>query len=265
MVKMNRKRRGLKDDIRVKDNLSIRRIRPDDGGDSGSRRKGPSGAPPIAIRAESNVELRLVDPTTGEVKEKRRSHNIFVNYGRDWLASLVGLQSGGTPFRTDRPRYMAFGIGGTSQLIDADTIRGTAPGSPYSYPQYPNQWGTATPGSGNPSQTDTDPSVIGIEWPVVVLGTNDYYDDISLPNVYPGSTGVIRFTSVLGLTEVSFGAHPSVPLSEIGLFTESVTQTDPPTTAVLPAEKYMIAYNTFDTLSKTTQFVLEIDWELRFS
>lgn len=259
---MNRKRTGLKDDIRVSDSLSIKRIRPGGGGDAGSRSLG--GAPPITIRAESNVELRLVDPTTGKVKEKRRSHNIFVNYGRDWLASLVGLQSGGTPFRTDRPRYMAFGIGGQSQLIGADTIRGTAAGSPYAYPQYPNEWGTANPGSGDPTQTDTDPSVLALEWPVEVL-TNDYYDDVSLPNVYPGSTGVVRFTSVLGLTEVSFGANPSVPLSEIGLFTESVTQTDPPTTAVLPAEKYMIAYNTFDTLSKTTQFVLEIDWELRFS
>lgn len=258
---MSQNNRGFKTDIKVSDNLSIRRRRPG-GDDSGDRNKGPNAAPPI--RVYSNVELRLIDPKTSKVKEKRRSHNIFLNYGRDWIASLIGLDGSATPFRTDRPRYMAFGIGGTSQLIDSDVIRGTAAGSPYSYPQFPNEWGTANPGTGDPAQTDIDPTVLGLEWPVECLA-NDYYDSISLPVVFPGTTGVVRFTSVLGLSEVSFGAHPSVPLSEVGLFTESVTQSDPPITAVLPAEKYMIAYNTFDTLSKTTSFVLEVDWELRFS
>jgi len=97
--------------------------------------------------------------------------------------------------------------------------------------------------------------------------TGDYYDLISQPNTFPGTTGVIRFTAVLGLLEVSFGAHPSVPLSEIGLFTESVTDESipPVVSGALPAEKFMVAYNTFDTLSKTTSFILEVDWELRFS
>jgi len=27
----------------------------------------------------------------------------------------------------------------------------------------------------------------------------------------------------------------------------------------------MVAYNTFDTLSKTSAFVLQFDWEIRFS
>lgn len=253
---MSRNKRGFREDITVGDSISIRRYR-SHGGDAGRRRKGPfGGAPPIKV--ESNVELRLVDPKTSKVKEKRRSHNIFVNYGRDWLAQLIGLQAGAVPFRTDRPRYIAFGVGGTSQLVAADTIRLT-------YPQYPNEWGTANPGSGDPIQTDIDPSVLGMEWPVERI-TGDYYDAVALPNTYPtGTTGVVRFTSVLGLNEVSIGATPSVPISEIGLFTESITVSDPPTVAALPAEKYMIAYNTFDTLSKTTSFVLEVDWELRFS
>lgn len=263
---MSKRRATFREDIRVKDNFTIRRRSP--GGGDDEWRNGGGGSPPIKL--VSNVHLKLKDPKDGRVVEKRDSHNIFLNYGRDWLAHLVGLDAGGAYFRSDRIKLMAFGIGGTAQQIASDTIRGTTPGSPYAYPGFPNDW-IGGAGSGDPVQTDVDPAITALEWPVEVTTTpgpvSDYYDLISQPNTFPGTVGVIRFTAVLGLTEVSFGAHPSVPLSEIGLFTESVTdETIPPVVAAgLPAEKYMVAYNTFDTLSKTTSFVLEVDWELRFS
>jgi len=252
---MSKIRSTFKDDVRVHESFNIRMRKPG-GGDDQWRIGGGDGAPPIKVF--SNVSLRLRDPKSNKVVDEREDHNIFLNYGRDWLAQLIGLDTGGSPFRSDRVKFVAFGIGGTAQLMPSADIR-------LQYPGFPNDWAGGV-GSGNPSQTQVNPDVTALEWPVEVVVT-DYYDLISQPNTFPGSTGVIRFTSVLGLTEISFGAHPSVPISEIGLFTEGVVDESipPVVSAGLPAEKYMVAYHTFDTLSKTTAFVLEVDWEIRFS
>jgi hypothetical protein len=56
--------------------------------------------------------------------------------------------------------------------------------------------------------------------------------------------------------EISFGPFVSVPLSEVMLFTEAA---DP--------ENYQntgVAYDTFDTLSKTTAFEIETVWTIKF-
>ena len=247
----------VKEDVRVQERVRLQAQYP--GG--GSRQVGGGGAPPIQM--ESNVFLKLINPKNNDVVEERESHNIFVNYGRDWIAHLVALSSLGpdTTFRDDRLRYMAFGIGGESQLIDPAVIAAT-------YPGYASDWGgVAAPAA--PTQTDTDPTVVALEWPVLINAT-EYYDDISAPATFP-DTGIVRLTSVLGTSEVSFGAFASVPLSEIGLFTQGITTqpggltTEPILYGALPLTKYMVAYNTFDTLSKTSAFVLQVDWELRFS
>jgi hypothetical protein len=207
----------------------------------------------------SNVHIVMREAKSRKKIEERDSHNIFINYGRDWLAHVIALQAAGVPFREDRIRYMAYGIGGTAQIVASADIRTT-----YGYPDFPDAWNGGG-GSGDPQQTDTDPTVLGLEWPVEVT-SGDYYDEVAAPAVFPGSTGVVRFTTVLGQADISFGSHLTVPISEIGLFTESLTQTDAPTVEqAIPTEKYMVAYNTFDSLSKTTAFVLEVDWELRFS
>jgi hypothetical protein len=227
----------------------------------------------------SNVSLTLREKPNGKIVEKRDSHNIFLDYGREWISELVGLDTGGVTFRNDRIAYMAVGIGGTSQLIDSATLRGTWAG-------FPDDWGYTDTGdlttggyggsgTGDPAQTDTDPAVTGLEYPVQVTSA-DYYDSILQPASFPES-GTIRFTAVFGYSEVSFGSATSVPLSEIGLFTESVPGQDIPplddgieVTPPVPAKpplgvRYMVAYNTFDTLSKTSAFVLQVDWELRFA
>jgi hypothetical protein len=270
---------GFKDDIRVRDTL---RARMRASGSPPVRRRG--GAPPIPgkddfLRVGSNVRLTLRDEPNGKIVEERESHNIFLDYGREWISELIGLDTGYLTFRNDRIRYMAFGIGGTEQLIPAATIRATWAG-------FPNDWDYTNPadlttggyggtGSGNPVQTDVDPTVTGLEYPVQVAAS-DYYDNVLAPAAFP-EAGTIRLTSVLGYNEVSFGAAVSVPLSEVGLFTESVPfQNNPPldeTIQVSPpvppkpplGVRYMVAYNTFNTLSKTSAFVLQVDWELRFA
>ncbi len=263
---------NFKDTIRVMERVALR-LR---GGPSRRR----EGAPPITpVKVGSNVHLTLRDKPGGRIVEERHSHNIFLDYGREWLSELVGLNTGFVPFRNDRVRYMGFGIGGTSQLIDSGTIRSTWAGFPdawdYTNPLDLTTGGYGGAGVGNPTQTDTDPVVTGLEYPVQVTSA-DYYDSVLAPAGFP-EAGAIRFTAVLGYNEVSFGSAVSVPISEIGLFTESILSQDTPplpedrvVTPPVPPNpdagvRYMIAYNTFDTLSKTSAFVLQVDWELRFA
>lgn len=242
------------DDIRLSDKFTIGHR----GGKGPRRSKSTHPKDPIM---ESNVVISIID-RSNKVVDRRESHNLFVDYGRDWLAHFISLNTGGASFRSDHVELMAFGIGGTSQQVASSTIRST---SGYNYPGFPNDW-VGGSGSGDPAQTDTDPTVTALEWPVEVEAS-DYYDLISQPATFPGATGVVRYTSIIGYDDISFGSYPRVPLSEIGLFTEGVSdQSVAPVIATgYPAEKFMIAYNTFDTITKTTSFVLQIDWELRFS
>jgi len=265
----------FKKDVKITDRLwtTIRRF--GRGGDSRilTPRGSAGGAGRIIgsasgpVKVESNVFIKKIRKSTGKVEETRDSHNIFVDYGRDWLAHLIALQALGSPdttFRDDRIRYMAVGIGGQSQLLAYATIEAAHA----EWDGYAGTWGGGAASA--PVQTGVDPSVLGLEWPVEVTN-GSYYDDVSAPATFP-STGIVRFTGVLGINEVSFDAFTSVPLSEVGLFTQRVDTdlggaTTPP--LVWPSENYaekaMVAYNTFDTLSKTSAFVLQFDWEIRFS
>jgi len=250
-----------REDIRVQDRVDLA-LR---GGDD---RKGGfpgRGAPPI--RVYQNIDVTLREEPNGPVVERRKKHNIFLNYGREWISELVALDVADGYFRTDRIKYMAFGIGGTRQRISSDVIRSTA-ASGYGYTGFPDDWGTPSgttgSGSGDPAQTDVDPDVTGLEYPVEVTSL-DYYDDISQPATFP-QAGIVRFTSIVGYNEISIGTRTSVPISEVGLFTQAAINNgldDAPLPS--PPVRYMVAYNTFDTLSKTTAYVLQVDWELRFS
>lgn len=241
---MGRIRRTFQDTVKVSERAALRFRRR--GGGGGDPWNGGGGAPPI--RREVNVDITLREKPHGKIVQRRRTHNIFLNYGREWLSELSSLDAGGVPFRSDRIRYMALGIGGTSQLLSVATIQALYSG-----------WSTYT----TPVQTDIDPTVTGLEYPVEIL-SGDYYDDVSQPATFP-QAGIARYTVIAGYNEISYpGGPPSVPLSEIGLFTEAVpNQATAPVAA--PPERYMVAYNTFDTLSKTPSFVLQIDWELRYS
>lgn len=249
------------------------------------------------IKVGSNVRLRLMEEPGGKVVDQRESHNIFVNYGREWIAELVAYESSLTPFREDRVRYMAVGIGGTSQLMTAANVRALGyngylydggGNNTWDYDSPFTSLSTGSYATGNtagvtgPVQTDQDPTVTGLEYPVQITDQN-YYDEVKAPASFPES-GVVRFTGVFGYNDVSFGSATTVPLSEIGLFTGSATEgvtstVQPPLDSAeqrdptgggppfYPAvgTRYMVAYNTFSTLSKTNAFVLQVDWELRFS
>jgi hypothetical protein len=196
---------------------------------------------------EVKQNLRLIVRERGKIVERRDGHNIFLNLGREWLSQLIAYTTFGplTGERDDRIRYMGFGIGGNRQLQ-----LGTAP--------------IITPYPGTNAQTDSDPTLTVLERPVRLSGSTDPYPgqgsdvwlgQVQAPPVHPLPTQV-TFSRVFTSTEISYGPLLSVPLSEIMLFTNAANPNVYNNTGV--------AYDTFDTLSKTTAFELEVNWTLRF-
>lgn len=186
----------------------------------------------------------------GKIVTRREGHNIWLNLGGEYLAQLIAISSFGpiVPERDDRVRYMGLGIGGTRQI---------APGVADSAPIV-----TAYPGAN--VQTDTDADVNSLERPVRISGSSDPYPgqgsdvwlaQLQAPPTHPTAKQT-TFSRLFTTTDVNYGSFLTVPVSEIMLFTDIA---DP-----LVYNNQGIAYDTFDTISKTAAFQLEVDWTIRF-
>jgi hypothetical protein len=206
------------------------------------------------MRFQSTVEvkqnLKIFLRERGKIVDRREGHNIFLDLGREWLAQLVSYQSLGpdVAFRDDRVRYMGFGIGGNRQLQLS-----TANAAPISPPYV-----------GTNAQTDTDATITTLERPVRTSGSSSAYPGLA-GDVWLGTIGSAdplsiptqtTFRRLFTQSEISYGPFASVPISEVGLFTSNADPTNYLNT--------MIAYDTFDTISKTTAFELEVIWSIRF-
>lgn len=200
------------------------------------------------IEVKQNVWI--VARERGKIVARREGHNIFLNLGREWLAHLIALQTIGPDVaeRSDRVKYMALGMGGTKQLALAH-----ANSAPY---------GVAYPGSN--VQTDINPAVTVLERPVRVSGSETTYPGIAgdawvgsvqAPAVH-GTAYEATFTRVFQQAEISYGSFTSVPLSEVGLLTSAASSSNYLNT--------LVAYDTFDTISKTGALELQITWTLKF-
>lgn len=205
------------------------------------------------IEVKSNLFLTMRD--RGKIVARRDGHNIWLNLGREYLAQLISYSSFTpvTPERNDRVRYMGLGIGGVRQIAP-----GIANSQPIGGPTPPNDY------AGTNSQNDADPAVTRLERPVRVSGSNTAYPglvgdvwlgQVQAPATHPISTQV-TFTRLFTQTEVSYGTYLTVPLSEVMLFTSAANANVYNNTG--------IAYDTFDTLSKTVAFELEVSWTVRF-
>lgn len=204
----------------------------------------------IADTIEVRSNLIITARERGKIVDRREGHNIWLDLGREYLAQLIAFQSFGpdTPVRNDRIKYMGLGIGGTRQL--ALTTANSSPISP--------------PYIGNNAQDDATPGVTTVERPVRVSGGSSAYPgiagdawigQIAAPPDLSGGTEVV-FSRVFTQTEVSYSPFLAVPVSEVMLFTSAA---DP--------ENYQntgVAYDTFDTLSKTTAVAIEFRWTIRF-
>jgi len=206
------------------------------------------------MRIEDFIEVKsnlvIVVRERGKIVDRREGHNIWLNLGREYLAQLICYVSF-TPVtaeRDDRLRYMGLGMGGTRQLALA-----TANAAPLV---------TAYPGTN--SQTDSEPTMTRIERPVRLSGSSDTYPgqpgdswlgQVQAPAQHPVATQTVLsrlFTSV----DVSYAPFLTVPLSEIGLFTGDANPS--------VYNNTLVAYDTFDTLSKTAAFEFEVAWTIRF-
>jgi hypothetical protein len=204
----------------------------------------------FATDIDVRYNLELTTRERGKLVDYRLVHNIFLDLGREWLAQLVSYQSlsPDVPFRNDRVRYMGFGIGGNRQIA-----LGTANSPPVSPPY-----------SGTNAQSDTDPLITTMERPVRITGSTAAYPGVA-GDQWVGPIGSadpltiptqVTYRRLFTQTEVSYGPYTSVPISEVGLFTSNADPNN--------HQNVMVAYDTFDTLSKTTAFELEVVWTVRF-
>jgi hypothetical protein len=200
------------------------------------------------ITIKSN--LVLTARARGKIVARRVGHNIWLNLGREYLAALISYSSFSplTPERDDRLRYMGLGLGGTRQLGLA-----TANAAPLV---------TAYPGTN--AQTDSEPSITRLERPVRIAGGATAYPgspgdvwlaQVQAPAQHPTATQTVLSRLFTGV-DVSYAPFLTVPVSEIGLFTGSA---NPEVFDNTP-----VAYDTFDSLSKTGAFELEVAWTIRF-
>ena len=124
---------------------------------------------------------------------------------------------------------------------------------------------TAYPGTN--TQTDLDPLVTTLERPVRVSGSTTVPGDpynpadvwlgtVQAPAIHSTPTEV-TFRRLFLQTEISYSSFTSVPLSEVGLFTSAAAPIGQPFNT-------LVAYDTFDTISKTGAFEIEVEWSVRF-
>lgn len=204
----------------------------------------------LVATVEVKQNLIITARERGKIVARREGHNIWLNLGREYLAQLIAYASFGpdVPVRDDRVKYMGLGIGGSRQLA-----LGVANADPLL---------TAYPGTN--LQTDSDPGVVTLERPVRLtggttpypgIGTDTWLGQVAAPVVHPVATQT-KFIRTFSSSEISYGTFLSVPICEVMMFSASADPTVYNNTG--------IAYDTFDTISKTAAFELEVDWTIRF-
>jgi hypothetical protein len=208
------------------------------------------------VKVKSNLIITMRD--RGKIVARRKGHNIWLDLGRGYLASLIGYTSFSplTTERDDRVRYIALGVGGDRQI--APSVSGNPPIST-SYP-------------GGNDQTDTDPTIQGLQRPVRLSGdTADYVHTptgIWMGQVQPVShptASQSQFVCLFTLLQISYAPFLTVPLSEAGLFTNRANPAVAPKASQPSYDATsFVAYDTFDTISKTAAFELEVNWTVRF-
>lgn len=167
---------------------------------------------------------------------RRAGKNIWTLTGREFLARLMSYAAYGTtdtPARNDRIRYIGFGTGTTPEVSSVSRLV-----TPIAY----------------------DASSGG-----------KFLAELAIPT-YPfqtsGSFGTaVRYTREFSETELSIST--SVTLTEAGLFTDGGPADDfEPLTRDISldeaANQAPAGYKSFEPLRKTQNFVLQVQWEVRF-
>lgn len=224
---------------------------------------------------DPKVNVRIVARERGKKVPSlcREGHNIWVNQGRQYLAEVISpLNSSFAAHYNDSPvrfvRYMGLGIGGDAQLID---IAATFPTSlDVDYP-------------GQNIFSDEDIAATQLERPVKVSGVAGvgssagvWMNSVTAPPTISGSPVTqVEFDALFDNNDINLsGSYPSVPVSEIGLFlsSEEPSRTSEEVYDYLTAPAHindatrqkLVAYNTFDAITKTVSVALEVHWQISF-
>lgn len=206
---------------------------------------------------KDNVVIKIYEH--GELVDVRTGHNVYLAYGKVWLANMLGLSSydPDVPEETARIRYMGLGIGG-----DRQALLGMVNSPPYST-YYP---GTNLQRKEYPLQ----PTITALERPVCVSSAGAppiaYAADptaiwrIDHPNLFytHRATNEMTVHAIIdgSMGDVVYGPFTQMPLSEAGLFLSDSSLDQPFEPAV--------AYYSFGTILFNVNVRLEFIWSARF-
>jgi hypothetical protein len=226
-----------------------------------------SGEDTIPMRSN----LRLTMRERGKIVGRREGHNIFVDFGREYLAKLISYSSytgvpayTGVPEENSRIEFISLGIGGEKQTNTAlaDTITDYGP-------------------VGGIFQTDTSPVQLYMERHVrvswlgaipVAPNTGTSIDELWFGRVDPivshPSPTETMFVRVFSEVEINgpTAYYPLMPISEMGLHTAGVLSPGGVhrSSLVGASRNPYIAYDVFETITKTNAISIEINWTLKF-
>lgn len=214
---------------------------------------------------EDNVLITLREH--GRVVDKRSGHNVWTEYGREYLAKRITLDSHDPDVHgsAEYIQNIQFGIGSNRQ---ANLLSANTPPLSTSYPAGFDPH--ATVGNTYRSENQLDPLISTLERPVRVTGSENPYStalgtDVWFLDPSAGSfitshptPSSVRIRAFLDATagNIVYGSFNSVPLSEIGLFTTVDINS--------PYPGNCVAYHSFGTLELTDAIELEVEWTIGF-
>lgn len=188
-----------------------------------------------------NFEAFLRDKDGKVVPDSiRRAHNVFTTSGRNWLSKLVAWHDLSStpddPYTNRRIRWMGVGTGAQAEVTSVTALQNAVP---------------------------------------VTTGPTTYLKAVTAPVTFPTSTSV-RFITTFATTDVSISG-PAI-VTEAGLFAdvdpynfvaggEGEEDDQGSGTSVLDLDSGVnppVAYKSFDPITKTQDFILELRWDFRF-
>lgn len=234
-----------------------------------------------------NCNVFIKHYSGGTLVGKRSIHNVWTRNGQQYLAQMVGaLGFGGIPSspspsdpvfpeRSDRLRYMGFGIGSNRQdnpLADlAPLLTSYPPG--YAEERYPPDFSLSgyTNGKEYSQELPVAPLVNTLERPVRISGGILDYGSAPSTDTWRLGPPSLYFThqssqdvTVHAIVDASGSGHIAyspfnlgVPLTEAGLFTDVVGATGTPYSP-------LVAYVSFDTIMIDENDTLEFIWQVKF-
>jgi len=206
------------------------------------------------LEVRSNLQITMYD--RGKRKAHfQQTHNIIVYGGRTFIIENIAAApfsgAGFTRHQNTVVRYIGFGIGGTRQNSSAASTAPLSSAYPTGYP-------------GSNLQTDVDRNVNKLERPVKATSTL-WMKEVATPATFL-SVSEVQWTATFGQLDVNISPFTSIPVSEVAMYKSSADPTLPNGAAgAYPgAGGQVLAYDTFDSLSKNAAFTAVVQWAWRF-